>query len=44
MKERVYTLAQQELPRRWYNVLADLDRPLDPPLDPRSREPIPRRP
>ena len=41
MKERVYTLAQQELPRRWYNVLADLDRPLDPPLDPRSREPIP---
>ena len=41
MKERVYTLAQQELPRRWYNVLADLDRPLDPPLDPRSRKPMP---
>jgi len=35
-----FTLHQEELPRRWYNVLADLDRPLDPPLDPRTNEPL----
>ncbi len=38
--QRIFTLNQQELPTRWYNVLADLDRPLDPPLDPRTREPL----
>ena len=35
-----FTLHQEELPRHWYNVLADLDRPLDPPLDPRTNEPL----
>ena len=35
-----FVLHQEELPRRWYNVLADLDRPLDPPLDPRTNEPL----
>jgi len=35
-----FTLHQEELPRQWYNVLADLDRPLDPPLDPRTNEPL----
>ncbi len=34
------TLHQEELPRAWYNALSDLDRPLDPPLDPRTGEPI----
>ncbi len=38
--QRIFNLNQQELPTRWYNVLADLDRPLDPPLDPRTREPL----
>ncbi len=38
--QRIFNLSQQELPTRWYNVLADLDRPLDPPLDPRTREPL----
>jgi tryptophan synthase beta chain len=40
MTKRVFNLEQEELPRRWYNVLADLDRPLDPPLDPRTQEPF----
>ncbi len=39
--QRIFALSQNELPTRWYNVLADLDRPLDPPLDPGSREPLP---
>ncbi len=38
--QRIFNLNQEELPKRWYNVLADLDRPLDPPLDPRTREPL----
>ena len=41
MEKRTFTLPQEELPRAWYNVLADLDRPLDPPLDPRTQEPMP---
>lgn len=36
----MFVLHQEELPRQWYNVLADLDHPLDPPLDPRTREPV----
>ncbi|HAZ30615.1 TPA: TrpB-like pyridoxal phosphate-dependent enzyme [Candidatus Acetothermia bacterium] len=36
-----YLLHQEEMPRQWYNVLADLDRPLDPPLDPRTNDPVP---
>ena len=36
----IFHLDQAELPRRWYNVFADLDRPLDPPLHPGTREPI----
>jgi len=35
-----FDLDQQELPTTWYNVLADLDRPLKPPLDPGTKEPI----
>ena len=38
--QRIFNLDQHELPTRWYNVLADLDRPLDPPLDPRTQEPL----
>jgi len=35
-----FDLDQQDLPKQWYNVLADLDRPLKPPLDPGTNEPI----
>ncbi len=38
--QRIFNLNQAELPTRWYNIQADLDRPLDPPLDPRTREPL----
>ena len=37
----LFHLDQNELPNRWYNVLADLERPLDPPLHPGTREPMP---
>ena len=30
----------EEMPRQWYNVLPDLPTPLDPPLNPATREPI----
>ncbi len=39
MKTR-FDLDQQELPKHWYNVLADLKTPLDPPLHPATREPM----
>lgn len=39
MKTR-FDLDQKDLPKQWYNVLADLDRPLKPPLDPRTNEPV----
>jgi tryptophan synthase beta chain len=37
----LFQLDQNDLPHRWYNVQADLARPLDPPLHPASREPMP---
>ena len=37
----LFHLDQNELPKQWYNVLADLERPLDPPLHPGTREPMP---
>lgn len=40
MENRAFLLDQEELPTRWYNVLSDLDRPLEPPLDPRTRQPL----
>lgn len=39
MKTR-FDLDQQEIPKQWYNVLADLDRPMKPPLDPGTNEPV----
>ena len=39
MKTR-FDLDQHDLPKQWYNVLADLDRPLKPPLHPGTQEPI----
>ncbi len=40
MKTRAYLLSAGDLPRAWYNVLADLPKPLDPPLDPRTQTPL----
>jgi len=33
-------LKVEEMPKYWYNVLADLPFKLDPPLDPRTKQPI----
>ncbi len=33
-------LADFEMPKQWYNVLADLPTPLEPPLDPETNQPM----
>lgn len=33
-------LEESELPRAWYNIQADLPNPLDPPLNPATKEPV----
>lgn len=33
-------LSSRELPKKWYNVLPDLPRPVPPPLDPSTKQPI----
>ena len=33
-------LEEEELPKRWYNILADLPEPMDPPLHPVTQKPV----
>ncbi len=33
-------LEEDEIPKRWYNVLADLPSPMDPPLHPQTQKPV----
>ncbi|ACL16031.1 TrpB-like pyridoxal phosphate-dependent enzyme [Methanosphaerula palustris] len=33
-------LDEEQIPKQWYNVQADLPSPLDPPLNPRTQKPI----
>ncbi len=40
MIDRQITLSQSELPRYWYNILADLNSPLPPPLNPQTKKPL----
>ncbi|MDI9395851.1 MAG: TrpB-like pyridoxal phosphate-dependent enzyme [Euryarchaeota archaeon] len=40
MEQTKITLDENEMPKKWYNVLSDLPSPIDPPLDPRTRQPI----
>lgn len=35
-----FDLPQSEIPRQWYNIQADLPRPLPPPLHPGTKQPI----
>ena len=35
-----FDLPQSEIPRQWYNVQADLPRPLPPPLHPQTHNPV----
>lgn len=35
-----YILSEEDLPRQWYNIQADLKTPIPPPLHPKTRRPI----
>jgi tryptophan synthase beta chain len=35
-----YVLSENDLPKSWYNIAADLPAPLPPPLHPGTRQPI----
>ena len=40
MEETRIYLSDQEMPRGWYNIQPDLPRPLPPPLNPATGQPI----
>ncbi|MCX8052551.1 MAG: TrpB-like pyridoxal phosphate-dependent enzyme [Armatimonadetes bacterium] len=40
MEQRQFLLSQKDIPREWYNVVADLGSPPPPPLHPATREPV----
>src|SRR3990170_1087502 len=40
MAQYKYQLEEKDLPRQWYNILADLPTPLSPPIHPATHEPI----
>lgn len=37
---RKVVLGEEDIPKAWYNILPDLPRPLPPPIDPSTREPL----
>jgi len=40
MKNTKTILDENDIPKKWYNIQADLKSPLDPPLNPQTKEPI----
>lgn len=40
MSERKIILSEKDIPKKWYNIAPDLPRPLDPPLNPQTRQPV----
>jgi len=40
MEETKLILPDEEIPKSWYNIQADLPTPLDPPLNPQTGEPV----
>ena len=40
MSEIKILLSEKEIPRQWYNILADLPKPMPPVLHPGTKEPI----
>jgi len=34
------TLSERDIPAAWYNIVADLPIPLDPPLHPGTKQPV----
>ena len=39
MKTKIL-LEEEQMPKKWYNVQADLPSPLDPPLHPATHKPV----
>ncbi len=39
MKDRKIILSEKEMPRKWYNIQADMPNPLQPPLNPATKQP-----
>ncbi|HOL40867.1 MAG TPA: TrpB-like pyridoxal-phosphate dependent enzyme, partial [Methanospirillum sp.] len=33
-------LDENEMPKKWYNIQADLKTPLDPPMHPQTKKPV----
>ena len=40
MRENVIHLSTKEMPKQYYNILPDLPSPLQPPLNPQTKEPV----
>ena len=40
MNRTKITLDENEMPKKWYNIQADLKTPLEPPLNPKTKQPI----
>ncbi len=40
MSQTKILLDENEMPKKWYNIQADLKTPLDPPLNPQTKKPI----
>ena len=40
MREKKITLSENEIPEKWYNIMADMPNKPLPPLDPATKEPI----
>lgn len=39
MRTKKYVLTEQEMPRQWYNIMADMPTPMEPPLHPGTGQP-----
>jgi len=39
MRAKKYILTEQEMPRQWYNIMADMPTPMEPPLHPGTGQP-----
>ena len=40
MRAKKYVLTEQDMPRKWYNIMADMPTPMEPPLHPGTGQPV----
>ncbi|MCK5350208.1 MAG: pyridoxal-phosphate dependent enzyme, partial [Desulfobacula sp.] len=40
MKTKKFVLSDQDMPRRWYNIMADMPTPMEPPRHPGTGQPL----